>query len=248
MSTSIELIKAIKHELKLARMTYADLARALGLAESTVKRLLAKGDMPLSRVDDICRVLNLDFADLARCVADAQPLRHSMTLEQERAVVADPKLLLVAICVLSQWTAEQITRAYRVTDAECVQRLTQLDRIGIIELRPFNRYRLKLAKTFRWQPHGPVMQFFRDHALLDYYAGGFDGAGEGLMLVHGSISRALAPLFLERLQKVAQDFAHQHQADQKLLEQDREGYTLLLAMRRWEFEAFHQLRRGGASQ
>ena len=32
-----------------------------------------------------------------------------MTQAQERAVVADKKLLLVAICVLSQWTLEQIT-------------------------------------------------------------------------------------------------------------------------------------------
>ncbi|MBV1731643.1 MAG: XRE family transcriptional regulator, partial [Hydrogenophaga sp.] len=73
--------------------------------------------------------------------------------------------------------------------------------------------------------------------------GGFGGAGEGLLLVHGSISRALAPIFVERLQRVAQDFAQQHQTDQKLAEKDRGGYTLVLAMRGWEFEAFGKLRR-----
>jgi hypothetical protein len=87
------------------------------------------------------------------------------------------------------------------------------------------------------------MDYFREHALLDYFAGGFDGPGEGVLLVHGSVSRALAPSFLERMQRVAQDFAQQHQADQKLAEHDREGYTLLLAMRSWEFEAFTALRR-----
>ena len=61
--------------------------------------------------------------------------------------------------------------------------------------------------------------------------------------MHGTISRALAPSFLERLQRVAQDFAMQHQSDQKLAAEHREGYTLLLAMRRWEFEAFQSLRR-----
>lgn len=243
MSTTLDLVIAVKKELKAAQMTYADLAQALGMAESSVKRMLAKGDMSLSRVDEICRALKLDFAELARRVADAQPLLSEMTAEQERAVVADKKLLLVAICVLSQWTLEQITAQYRLSEAECVKYLVQLDRIGIIELRPLNRYRLKLAKTFRWRPHGPVMNFFRDHALLDYFAGGFDGSGEGLLLVHGAISRALAPVFLERLQRVAQDFAQQHQTDQKLAEKDREGYTLVLAMRRWEFEAFAPLRR-----
>ena len=243
MSTTVDLVSAIKKELKALNMTYADLAQALGMAESSVKRMLAKGDMSLSRVDEICRALKLDFAELARRVAEAQPLLQRLSVEQERAVVADKRLLLVAICVLSQWTLEQMTGAYRLSEAEAVKALVQLDRIGIIELRPLNRYRLKLAKTFRWLPHGPVMTYFREHALLDYFSGGFNGEAEGLMLVHGSVSRALAPAFLDRLQRVAQDFAQQHQADQKLADKDREGYTLVLAMRRWEFEAFAALRR-----
>ena len=225
MSTTADLVAALKKELKTAQMTYADLAQALGMAESSVKRMLARGDMPLSRIDAICRALALDFADLARRVADEQPLLKELTQEQERAVVADKKLLLMAICVLSQWTLEQVTTTYRLTEAEGIQYLAQLDRIGIIELRPFNRYRLKLAKTFRWRPHGAVMNYFREHALLDYFAGGFDGPGEGVLLVHGAISRSLAPAFMERMQRVAHDFAQQHLADQKLPESEREGYT-----------------------
>jgi len=243
MSTTADLVTVLKKELKAARMTYADLAAKLGMAESSVKRMLAKGDMPLSRIDAICRALKLDFADLARRIADTQPLLAELTEAQEKAVVADKKLLLTAICVLSQWTLEQITSSYRLSEAECIKYLAQLDRIGIIELKPLNRYRLKLAKTFRWRPHGPVMDYFRENALLDYFSGGFDGAGEGLLLVHGSIGRGLAPSFLERMQRVAQDFAQQHQSDQKLGEKDREGFTLLLAMRSWEFEAFAALRR-----
>ncbi len=243
MSTTADLVVLLKQELKTARMTYADLAVSLGMAESSVKRMLAKGDMPLSRIDAICRALKMDFAELARRVVDTQPLLAQLTDAQEKAVVADKKLLLAAICVLSQWTLEQITESYRLSEAECIGYLVQLDRIGIIELKPLNRYRLKLAKTFRWRPHGPVMDYFRDNALLDYFSGGFDGAGEGLLLVHGSISRSLAPSFMERMQRVAQDFAQQHQADQKLADKDREGYTLLLAMRSWEFEAFAALRR-----
>ncbi|MBK9237453.1 MAG: helix-turn-helix transcriptional regulator [Rhodoferax sp.] len=243
MSTTADLVLALKRELKAVQMTYADLAVELGMAESSVKRMLAKGDMPLSRIDAICRALRLDFAELARRVADAQPLLAQLTEAQERAVVADRKLLLVAINVLSQWTLEQMVAHYRLTEVECVKYMVQLDRIGIIELKPLNRYRLKLAKTFRWRPHGPVMDYFREHAALDYFSGRFDGHGEGLLLVHGSVSRGLAPSFLERLQRVAQDFAQQHQADQKLAAKEREGYTLLLAMRSWEFAEFEAMRR-----
>ena len=243
MSTSADLVAAVKTELKAAQMTYADLALALGMAESSVKRMLSKGDMPLSRIDEICRALKMDFAELAKRVADMQPMLKGLTEAQEKAVVADKKLLLVAICVLSQWTLEQVTTSYRLSPADCIKALAQLDRIGIIELKPLNRYRLKLAKTFKWRPHGAMMNYFRENALLDYYSGGFSGEGECLQLVHGSISRGLAPSFVERIQRVAQDFAQQHQADQKLNRKELGGYTLVLGMRSWEFEAFSALRR-----
>jgi transcriptional regulator with XRE-family HTH domain len=243
MSTTLDLVNALKSELKASGITYADLARQLNLAESSIKRVFAKGDMPLSRIDDVLRVLKMDFAELARKVADAQPLRHELTAAQESAVVGDRKMLLMAICCLSQWTYEQITSTYILSDAECVRLLVQLDRIGIIELRPLNRYRLQVAKGFRWRANGPVMDYFRKHALVDYYSGGFDGDGEMLMLVHGQIGRSPAAGFVERLQRVGQDFAQQHLADQKLPQHQRKPYTLVVGMRSWLFAAFRDLKR-----
>jgi transcriptional regulator with XRE-family HTH domain len=245
MSTTADLITALKAELKAAGLTYADLARELGMAESSIKRVFAKGDMPLSRIDEVLRVLKMDFADLARKVADAQPLklRRELTVEQEKAVVGDRKLLLLAICCLSQWSFEEVVATYRVSEAEAVKCMAHLDRLGIIELRPLNRYRLKVAKTFRWRPHGPVMQYFREHVVQDYFSGGFDSEGELLMLVHGQIGRSLAMQFNERLARVAQDFAQQHIADQKLPAEQRRPYTLVLGMRSWLFAAFRDLKR-----
>jgi len=244
MSTTQDLVTALKAELKAVGITYAALAEALGMAESSIKRMFAKGgDMPLSRIDEVLRLLKMDFAELARQVADAQPLRRALTAEQEAAVVADRRLLLLAICCLSQWTFEQMVTTYTFTEAECLRYLLQLDRLGIIELRPLNRYRLKVAKGFQWRPNGPVMHYFRQHVADDYFSGGFDGEGETLMLVHGQIGKSLAAGFVERLQRVGQDFAQQHLADQKLPPDQRRPYTLVVAMRSWLFAAFRDLKR-----
>jgi transcriptional regulator with XRE-family HTH domain len=247
MSTTLDLVTALKAELKAAGITYADLAAQLGMAESSIKRIFAKADMPLSRIDDVLRVLKMDFAELARKVADAQPLRRELTLEQEAAVVADRKLLVLAICCISQWTFEQTVATYAISEAECVKYMVQLDRLGVIELRPLNRYRLKVAKGFRWHPHGPVMRFFREHVIGDYYGGGFAGEGETLMLVHGQVSMGQAVAFVERLQRVGQDFAQQHLADQKLAPGQKQPYTLLVGMRSWLFEPFREMLRPGAA-
>ncbi|EXI65145.1 MAG: hypothetical protein AW08_03417 [Candidatus Accumulibacter adjunctus] len=244
MSTTVDLIALLKSELRSAGMTYAALAERLGMAESSVKRMFARGgDMPLSRIDDICRVLNVDFADLARRIADTQPLLLELTLAQEKAVVADRLLLVVAICVISQVPAEEILATYQLSEVQLVKALTQLDRIGIIDLRPGNRYRLKVAKGFRWLPHGPVMDFFRREVLHDYFAGGFDGESEMLMVVHGEIGRSLASSFRERLLRVGQDFANQHLADQKLPPEQRRPYTIVIGMRSWLMAALAEMLR-----
>jgi len=44
MSTTHDLVVALKAELKAAGLTYAALAQQLGLSESGVKRVFSKGD------------------------------------------------------------------------------------------------------------------------------------------------------------------------------------------------------------
>jgi len=244
MSGTQTLIQILKTELKAAGVTYATLATELGMAESSVKRMFAKGDMPLVRLDEICRVLKMDFTELARQVAAQAPMVKALTEAQEQAVVADRRLLLVAICCMSQWTVAQMQSFYTLSEAELIRYLVALDRLDIIELRPGNRYRLKLAKGFRWRPDGPVMRYFRGSVVGDFYEGGFDGEGELLMLVHGSIAKTQAAHLVERLERLGQDFAQQGLLDQKLPESQRASYTLIVGMRSWLFAAFRDLQRG----
>ena len=246
MSASHDLTLALKAELKAAGITYAELAGQLGLAESSIKRIFSKGDMTVSRIDEVLRVLKLDFADLARRIADAQPLRRELTLAQETAVVADQSLMLLAICCMSLWTFEQMVATYQITEVECLRYLLKLDELGFIELRPLNRYALKVGKGFRWRPHGPVMVYFREHVAADYYSGGFDGEGETLMLVHGQVSPLQASNLVERLQRVGQDFAQQHLIEQKVSDDLKRSYTLVVGMRTWLFAPFRNLERSSA--
>jgi transcriptional regulator with XRE-family HTH domain len=242
MSGSSDLVQALKGELKSAGLTYAALARELGIAESSVKRIFAKGDMPLSRIDEVLRVLKMDFSELARKIVEAAPARGELTLAQEKALASDRRLMLVALCCVSQWSVEDMTRTYTLSEADCVSCLVHLDKLGFIELRPHNRYRLKIGHAFRWRPDGPVMAYFREQAVPDYFAGRFDGHGEHLVLVHGQLSAPQAQAFGERLQRLTQDFAQRHLTDQPLPRDRKQGYTLVIGMRYWPFSGFRDLR------
>ncbi len=159
--------------------------------------------------------------------------------------MSDPQLLLVAICCLGQWTLAQIVQTYALTEAQAVRGLTRLDRLGLIELKPGNRYRLRVSRTFRWRPDGPVQQYFRVHVVPDYFTGRFDGAGESLQVVHGRLSLASAQELVQRIQQLGGELARLHQDDQRKSADERDGFTLLVGLRSWEFAAFTAMRRLG---
>ena len=105
MSTTADLVAALKKELKTAQMTYADLAQQLGMAESSVKRMLAGGEMSLSRVDAICRALKL-FGKHARATGKLAVYieRH---MNAVRILVDSVELILVALLVHKNDAAHQ---------------------------------------------------------------------------------------------------------------------------------------------
>ena len=52
--------------------------------------------------------------------ADATPHADTLTLAQEKSLMANPRLLLVAICCLGHWTLEQIIETYSLSEPECI--------------------------------------------------------------------------------------------------------------------------------
>ncbi len=243
MSSPELVLDVLRAELRTANITYKDLAGRIGVSESSVKRMFGRKDMALSRLAQICQVTGIALEDVLRRAADSRPQADFLTLPQETSLVANPRLLLMAICCLGHWSLGQITETYRLTEPECITLLAELDRLGLIELKPLNRYSLRVSNAFRWLPDGPVQRFFREHVVEDYFAGRFDRPGEALMCLPARLSSASAQELAQKIEQLAGELARLHRNDRRLPPQERDGYTLLLGFRSWEFAAFTALRR-----
>lgn len=244
MSSPEQVLDVLRAELRATGITYKGLAERIGVSESSVKRMFGQKDMALSRLAQICQVTGIAMEDVLRRAADARPQADALTLPQETSLVANPRLLLMAICCLGHWSLEQVIETYRLTEAECITLLAELDRLGLIELKPLNRYSLRVSNAFRWLPDGPVQRFFREHVVADYFAGGFNRPGEALMCLPARLSSTSAQELGQKIAQLAGELARLHRNDRRLPLEDREGYTLLLGFRSWEFAAFTALRRG----
>jgi hypothetical protein len=243
MAQSAALIDVLKRELKARGVRYADLARRLQLSEASVKRMFSRHSFTLQRLDEICGCAGIDFSDLARALAREDTLVSQLTHEQEKEIVSDRKLFLVAVCALNHVSLEQIVRKYEITEAECVGLLTRLDRLKFIELQPGNRVRLLVSKTFSWLPDGPIQRFFNDQAHNEFFRYRFDRPDEFMLVVNGMLSEHSSAALVERLRKVAREFSALHTDDMRLPLEQRSAMSVLVALRHWELDAFAELKR-----
>lgn len=243
MSEITHLIATLKRELKQQGKTYRDVGTALGLSEPSVKRLFATNQFTLDRLVEICGLLGLTLAELAQEAGQVTQRLRTLSAVQERELVSDARLLLVAVCALNHWTMAEMLQAYRLSEAECVQQLLRLDRLELITLLPGNRIRLNVARDFDWLPDGPIRAYFREQGLPEFVAGAFGGVGESLDFVHGMLTESARAKLQHELRQLRSRFAQLHDESLAAPLAQRRGTGLLLALREWEPAGFAALRR-----
>ncbi len=243
MAASTLLIDSLKRELKARGITYADLALRINMSEASVKRMFSQKNFTLQRLDDILQAADIDFRDIALAGHDESKLVSELTFAQEKEIISDAKLLVVAVSALNLLSVEQIVDIYALTDAEVVKYLVQLDRIGFLELLPNNRIKLRVSRTFRWIPDGPIQTYFRELALRDYLESKFDGEHELMQVVNVMLSKQSIIVLLSRLKQLARELSQQHQEDAKLPYAEKFSISFMLAARPWMPKAFEALLR-----
>ena len=124
MSQIAPLLTTLKCEFKSRGIAYRDAARQLGLSESSIKRLFSSSRLSLARLEQLCQLAGLELTDLVQEMAAGRRHLDRLTAEQEKEVAEDLQLLLVAICVLNRWTFEEIVATYRLSETDCVQKLS----------------------------------------------------------------------------------------------------------------------------
>src|SRR5512134_45791 len=246
MARTSSLVEALKRELKARSITYAQVARAIGMSEASVKRMFSQESFTLKRFDEVCQFAKVEIGDLARAAESKEREISQLTLEQEREIVGNRKLFLVAVCALNHFTFEQIFETYDLTEAELVRRPARLDKLKFIELAPGNRIRLLVSRTFSWLPDGPIQQFFKSQAQHAFFRSRFDREGELMLFVNSMLSRGSAAAMIERLKQVANECSRLHEDDVHLPLDRRFGHSLLVAIRPWNIQAFRDLERAPA--
>jgi transcriptional regulator with XRE-family HTH domain len=244
MAQADALIDALKQALRSHGLTYAEVARQLGMSEANVKRMFATRRFTLDRLEAICRLMQLELTDLFEVYEASRRRISRLSEEQEQELVSDAKLLLVAVSVRNRLSFDDIIRNYRISKTECIRCLARLDKLKIIDLLPNNRIKLRIDDDFRWLPNGPIDRFFEAQIKTQFLKSRFTGELEQRLFLFGLLGDASVQVLLKKLQLLSNDFAELHRQDAQLPLEKRHNIGCMLALRPWEVDVFKPLLSG----
>jgi transcriptional regulator with XRE-family HTH domain len=245
MAQTQQLIDTLKQTLKAHGKTYADIADCLDLSEASVKRLFSEKSFSLRRLDQVCQMMGMEISDLVQQMNEraGSAAISSLSLEQEQEIAGDLELLLITVCLLNRWTLQEIMERFHLSEPRCIKHLAKLDRLRLIELLPKNRVKLLVARNFKWRENGPIQRFFQDKLEAEFFSSRFDREEERLIVLSGMLTKSSNAVFQRKMEHLARAFDELNDDDAALPLEQRNGLTVVLAVRRWNFGLFDPLRK-----
>ena len=207
MSQASLLVEKLKRAIKAQRLTYADIAKKLGISEPTIKRIFSHGDMNLSRFEEVCAAAGIQFADLITASDDQIGNPHQLSVEQEEVLALDEDLLKVFHYLSKGWALGEIRDHLPMGLKKFSRILMELDRIDLIELHANDHIRLKKGSFVQWAHHGPLFQKYGRAIACEFSDYDFKGPGEVMWFLPTPISPGLKVLIEKKLRETSETIA-----------------------------------------
>ena len=243
MSQIAQVSKTLKGLLKQNRLTYRDIALRLDMSEANIKRIFSTQSFTLERLEQICELMGISLVDLFSIAQQQRVKLSQLTQEQEEQLLANPKLLLIAVCVRDGWSFEEIIDYYDIDELACIQLLAKLDRLRIIDLLPNNLYHSLIAQDFRWIPGGALERYMQQEVMVKFMAPKQNEPWTFRFYLRGRYSQTSVDIIQRKLNQITQEAAQLNEEDQSLPLSQRQHMGMLLAMRPWEPSLFENMKR-----
>jgi transcriptional regulator with XRE-family HTH domain len=243
MSSAGHFVEALKKCVRAHGMTYAQLARGLGLSEPSVKRMFSRGSFTLRRIEEILALLELDLYEVARMSRGARGGPVELTAEQESALAKDERLLSVFWLILNDWRFDELIEAFAISRTELTLAYAKLARLKLIDWGPGERARLRVPKDFHWRAGGPVKKAYGRRVTQEFLQGRFDAPLEMLRFETRELSVESAAVLKRRLERLVAEFNDLAELDTRTSSARGVGVALLVACRPWQFSLVNALKR-----
>jgi DNA-binding Xre family transcriptional regulator len=236
------IINSLKRLMKSRQITYRELARRIQLSEASVKRIFSRATLTLARLDDICQALEVSLSDLARITAEqSTDAPELLTLEQEKALAADPNLLACFYLLANGRSGRDVSAELGVDERAVRRWMVRLDALRLIEMRSKLRARARAASVIAWRRDGPLRLLYEKQVRQEFLQAAFTRTGEALHFLSAELSEASCKVLLRKMERMAGEFRDLAELDRTVPAKEKRSIAALLAVRPWVFSMFESL-------
>lgn len=211
-----ELFELLKTILKARGMTYADLAGRLGVSEPTIKRIFSERDCKLSRMTEICSVLDLSLDDLVQEANRVHVAPIALGDSTEAQLAVDRAAFHLFLLLLDGMSFAAICEHYDIPDTRVFALGLRLERMGLAEVMPGNRIRLTVQGPIHFRRDGPLHRRLLQ-LNLDFLLGAFHGQDtdhSAYLTQSRRMTRQSAAHILARLREIQLEVSNLARRDQ----------------------------------
>jgi transcriptional regulator with XRE-family HTH domain len=236
------IVETLKKVLKARGMTYAELALALRVSTPTIKRLFSQRTFTLERLEEILKVLELDFHELARMSHGRRSGPAELSVEQESALAKDARLFSVFWLLCNEWRFDEIVSEFRLGAAQITSYFARLERLRLIDWRPGNRARLRVPKHYVWRTGGPLRKAYGLKVVTEFMRARFDAPHDAFHFEAQELSAESAIVVKRRLERVAAEINELVEIDAATPAKKRVTLGVLIVCCPWSISIVHALR------
>jgi transcriptional regulator with XRE-family HTH domain len=234
-----QIMASLKRLLKARGVTYAQLAKRIGISEPSVKRIFSSHSLTLARLQQICVALDASIQEVARLAGEpGVAAGESLTWDQEAALAQDPKLFACLYLLVNGRNARELREQLAVDERQLRRLFARLNRLGLVELRPNLGARVRKAAALRWRPDGPIRQLYESQVRDEFLKSAFTASSDALHFRSAELSDASCRVLQRKLDRLSTEFRELAELDRSLPSREKRSFAMLLAARPWVFSMF----------
>lgn len=149
-------IESLKAVLKAKQITYKELAQAVKLSESGLKKIFAAQDGSFQRLAQISRYIGISLSEL---IEENKTVDVGFSQKQQTEFLKEPLLFQVYwMLVYERRKVDSIQDELKLNKTEAFRILRRLDILDLIKLLPGDRLRIPSVKAVRWTGDGEFIR------------------------------------------------------------------------------------------
>lgn len=227
-----DIFDILKKALKVRRVTYSKLGFEIGLSEASVKRMFSEGDCKLSRLLEICEILQISIDDIFERADRLEQEPQVLSVATEAALAANKSLFSLFILLRESVSEKELEKVFGISENDIFLHARELEKLGLMEIHATGqRYRVVNRGPIKFRLKGPLNKAMKN-INLNFISRAVDlGETQGAAFV--STSRKVLPdtanLIKQDIEALTKKMSNLARQDQ-LIAEDKELETFKLVV------------------